>query len=84
MFAKAILLIVGAIASADAFVNPMGSSALSRAGFRAGAVSSSRRPASLALRMQQSPIKLTPKLFSELDTDNSGTISAAEVPDFES
>jgi hypothetical protein len=34
--------------------------------------------------MQQSPIKLTPKLFSELDTDNSGTISAAEVPDFES
>ena len=29
--------------------------------------------------MQQSPIKLTPLLFTELDTDVSGTISAAEV-----
>ena len=76
MFARSLLLVLGSMTVANAFVNPLGGSVMARSNLRAV---SSRRPAVSALRMQQSPIKLTPALFTELDTDGSGTISAAEV-----
>jgi hypothetical protein len=80
MFARSLLLLLGSMGAASAFVTPVGNSpvSLARSQLRTSAVSA-RRPAVSALRMQQSPIKLTPQLFTELDTDGSGTISAAEV-----
>ncbi len=78
MFARSLLVVLGSLTMANAFVSPLGGSIMARSNLRAAGVSS-RRPAVSALRMQQSPIKLTPALFTELDTDGSGTISAAEV-----
>ena len=78
MFARSLLLVLGSLTVANAFVSPLGGSIMARSNLRAAGVSS-RRPAVSALRMQQSPIKLTPALFTQLDTDGSGTISAAEV-----
>ena len=79
MFARALLLFLGSLTATSAFIAPVGNgpAALARSQLRISAVAA-RRPVS-ALRMQQSPIKLTPQLFTELDTDGSGTISAAEV-----
>lgn len=80
MFARALLLFLGSLTATSAFIAPVGNgpAALARSQLRISAVAA-RRPAVSALRMQQSPIKLTPQLFTELDTDGSGTISAAEV-----
>ena len=82
MLARALILVAGSVAVANAFTAPIWSTALSGAVLGRSQLRSSmpsRRPAVSALKMQQSPIKLTPKLFTELDTDGSGTISAAEV-----
>ena len=79
MFARSLLLFLGSVAAASAFVTPLGNAPSSSLLHLRTSGCSVRRPAVSALRMQQSPIKLTPKLFSELDTDGSGTISAAEV-----
>lgn len=78
MFARSLLLVLGSFSVANAFMTPNAGSFVGRSNIRA-ASTSSRRPAVSAVRMQQSPIKLTPALFTELDTDGSGTISAAEV-----
>jgi hypothetical protein len=78
MFARSLLLVLGSFSVASAFMHPNAGSFAARTNIRAAATSS-RRVAVSALRMQQSPIKLTPSLFTQLDTDGSGTISAEEV-----
>lgn len=67
------VVLLGAVAAAEAFL-PSGP----LLGGNQGCVRRSSRAVS-ALRMQETPIKLTPQLFTELDKDESGTIDANEL-----
>ena len=73
MFARRFLLLAASCAAASAFA-PSASFAPRAATHRA--TCAHRRS---GLTMQLSPIKLTPRLFTELDTDSSGTVSAQEL-----
>eukprot|EP00293_Proteomonas_sulcata_P015572 CAMPEP_0184311356 /NCGR_PEP_ID=MMETSP1049-20130417/41406_1 /TAXON_ID=77928 /ORGANISM="Proteomonas sulcata, Strain CCMP704" /LENGTH=318 /DNA_ID=CAMNT_0026626679 /DNA_START=24 /DNA_END=980 /DNA_ORIENTATION=+ len=72
MFKPVVLL--GAFAAAEAFMPAAPLLSANRGVAR-------RSPAISALRMQETPIKLTPQLFTELDKDASGTIDANEFKD---